>query len=418
MRPCRRAAAAIALAACSGGTTRAQPPFAQGPAVQIADSRDLPDGPHYINDHTVVRAPDGRWHLYGIFHHEPAAPRHAVQFVHAVNAEPDPQQWGRDNTSMFVIPPPGDPHRYALVANASLGEFQLWAPHVARDDAGGRWVIAFRTGPQKPDISAAGSQLRIAVSADLYTWERHPTAPVFSDICIARDPMLLRHGGQWLMFYCRCNDTQGYRQGVAYRSSIDLESWSEPAMALVTDDPSNAESWYTESPFVFFTNGSFYLSVCAVASNYTETRVYAAADLASPLHFTPAVVTTYTAHAAEWVAHGGQWWMTSAGWGKGGVFASPMHDFTGRCATPPEESTDRAGVDYAQVAGLPDAAACAAACCAEPQCAAWTYVAATMTYGPCPQGVACCWKKGAVPSPRTANFTGGVARRNTTRSDA
>lgn len=33
---------------------------------QICNSADLPDGPHYINDHTIIQNKfDGSWHLFG-----------------------------------------------------------------------------------------------------------------------------------------------------------------------------------------------------------------------------------------------------------------------------------------------------------------------------------------------------------------
>lgn len=49
---------------------------AQGPA--------SPDARHwYINDHTLVRAGDGRWHVFGIWHAEPADPLDERMFLHA-----------------------------------------------------------------------------------------------------------------------------------------------------------------------------------------------------------------------------------------------------------------------------------------------------------------------------------------------
>merc|ERR1712113_1239694 len=123
--------------------------------------------------------------------------------------------------------------------------------------------MAFRTGPKNTSIvGAAGSHLKIAVSSDLYHWERHPSVPVFSDFCQARDPMLLKHEGEWVMFYVRCKDILTQTQGVAFRRSHDLLSWTEPEMALVTEEfAPQRNSGCTESPFVFFVNGSYYLSV-------------------------------------------------------------------------------------------------------------------------------------------------------------
>lgn len=74
------------VAVCSSTAPQQATKFAvptQGSTRQICNSKDLPDGPHYINDHTLIQGPDGSWHLYGIFHHEPADPEHEVDFVHA-----------------------------------------------------------------------------------------------------------------------------------------------------------------------------------------------------------------------------------------------------------------------------------------------------------------------------------------------
>jgi hypothetical protein len=98
-------------------------------------------------------------------------------------------------------------------------------------------------------------------------------------------------------------------------------------MALVTNDKPQRNSGSTESPFVFFVNGSYYISICAADSSsarYLETRVHKAVDPNSPLKFATAPIGTYSSHAAEWVQHDGRWWMTSAGWEQGGVYASPM----------------------------------------------------------------------------------------------
>ena len=44
------------------------------PMQQICNTSGLTDGPHYINDHTLVQdEATGKWHLFGIFHHEPVA---------------------------------------------------------------------------------------------------------------------------------------------------------------------------------------------------------------------------------------------------------------------------------------------------------------------------------------------------------
>jgi len=57
---------------------------------------------------------------------------HEIEFIHAVNTEKDPNNWSMDKP--FVVPPPTDPLRYALVVNKTLRETHLWAPHVKWDE--------------------------------------------------------------------------------------------------------------------------------------------------------------------------------------------------------------------------------------------------------------------------------------------
>ena len=69
----------ILFIACTCLAAHAPPPPIQSPPVKVCATSDLPDGPHYINDHTLVRVEStGEWHLFGIFHSEPADPEHEV----------------------------------------------------------------------------------------------------------------------------------------------------------------------------------------------------------------------------------------------------------------------------------------------------------------------------------------------------
>ena len=73
----------------------------------------------YINDHCFVRR-DGVWHLFGITNHLPIISYDEDQFAHAIAASLTQSQWEKQP--------------YALVADASQGETQLWAPHVIEHD--------------------------------------------------------------------------------------------------------------------------------------------------------------------------------------------------------------------------------------------------------------------------------------------
>ena len=297
----------------------------QGALRQICNTTSLPDGPHYINDHTLVQnEADGSWHAFGIFHAEPADPEHEVLFVHAVAAEPDPRRW---NASSFVVPPdPADPLRYALQARADLNETHIWAPHVIRDAANARWVMAFQASNLGGDNNAA--QLKLAVSDDLYAWTRipSPSGLAFTDICVARDPMLVPPSpdshGLWTIYYCRCDNATSQLSGVGFRTSPDLLVWSAPGLALVLPpaiSPPSFNSGATESPFVFARGGAVYLSICVANEDYMRTLLFSSSDAHA---FSPTPVATLNAHCAEYVADGR--FVTSGGWGKGGLFVSEL----------------------------------------------------------------------------------------------
>jgi beta-fructofuranosidase len=256
--------------------------------------------PWYINDHTVVRDESGRWHLFGITHPEPADPWDETEFAHAT-ADALPGPWTRQPTALRV--------------DRSYGETHLWAPYVLRGDAG--YVMYYDGGGADRTRTA----MNLATSADLYHWTRHPGGPVFRDGYDARDPMVRRIGDRWVMYYCATSDPLGGHHVVAYRTSTDLVHWSDRAIAY-TDPATGTGAGPTESPFVVRHNDSWYLFI-GPRPDYVGTDVFRSDD---PLHFRPQDrVGHLPAHAAEIVEDGGAWWITSAGWGQGGVHLAPLH---------------------------------------------------------------------------------------------
>lgn len=282
----------------------------QSPMVHVFDTRSMEGAPTYVNDHTLVQASNGSWHLFGIFHREPMGADTEVDFVHAVANERDPAKWV---DSAFVAAPA--PHTIALHAEKSAGETHLWAPHVVA--AEGRWFM-FYQGGGSDDYHAS---IRIAESADLYRWSRIGSVPLFEDFCEARDPMIVRRDDVWFMHYTRCESVTRKVSGVAIRSSRDLVHWTEPIMgATFGAHPTTSNSAYAESPFVFERGGYHYLSVTAYPLAWDATLLYRSR---APLAFPDAPFTRLRAHAAEWVfdEHGGAF-MTHAGPGQHGVWLS------------------------------------------------------------------------------------------------
>lgn len=287
----------------------------QGAMVHLFDTTSLAGGPYYVNDHTLVQGPDGTWHMFGIFHAEPMGPDDEVELIHAIASERNPARW---TTGSFEAAP--EPYRIALRANRSLGETHAWAPHVVPWE--GRYMMVYQGGGDD-DYHAS---IRLAESDDLYRWTRVGHVPLFEDFCVARDPMLVRRGGAWALYYSRCDSITRKLSGVAYRLSPDLVHWSEPRMALTNDQaPATSNAAYAESPFVFERNGMFWMSVTAYPIAWDATLLYRSPV---PSAFPNAPYTRLRAHAAEWVfGERGGVWVTHAGPGQRGVWMSPLDGF-------------------------------------------------------------------------------------------
>jgi Glycosyl hydrolases family 43 len=282
---------------------------AAGAFKRIYDPSAGEDRPWYVNDHAFIRdARSGRWHLYGITHAEPGDPLHETLFAHATADSLTQSQW--------VKQPP------ALQADGSDLEHYIWAPYVLHHD--GRYWMFYAGGNEQHFNSYA---IQLATSTDLVHWTRNPGNPLFRDGYEARDPMVLRVHGRWVMYYTATSDPNGGHHVVAYRTSRDLRHWGPRHIAL-TDPNSGTAGGPTESPFVVHHGGAYYLFTCCgsgrdYGAEYMKTNVYRSRD---PLHFDVAKrAGTIPAHAAEVVrGEHGRWYISSAGWGKGGVQLAPL----------------------------------------------------------------------------------------------
>jgi hypothetical protein len=279
---------------------------------RIFDTSSVEGDASYVNDHTFVQARDGSWHLFGIFHREPATGGDdELDFIHAVTNERDPAKWA---TGEFQPAPA--PYTIALHVDRKIGETHLWAPHVVAAD--GRYWMFYQGGGSKDDRAS----MRVAESDDLYRWTRVSDVPLFEDFCVARDPMLVRREAIWTMHYTRCDTMTKRASGVAYRQSRDLVHWSEPHMLLTLgDQPSTTNSAFTESPFVFEHGGYYYLSVTSYPVEWDATFLFRSP---APYAFPSVPLSRLRAHAAEWIVDHGRAWMTHAGSGQRGVWMAPV----------------------------------------------------------------------------------------------
>jgi len=291
----------------------AQQPFerrervvAAGEFERIYDPSVGESGPWYFNDHTFVRGQEGTWNLFGITHPEPAAPLDEKQFGHA--------------TAQTLLQSPWAKQPPALRADPDAGETHIWAPHVIFHD--GLYYMFYAGGTS--DFTAY--KMKLATSADLKTWTRRPGA-LFEDGWEARDPMVLRVGDRWAMYYTATTERTGGNHIVAYRTSDDLVNWSERGIAFRSPRTGTAGG-PTESPFVVKRGDAYYLFVCCgdgedYGAEYRITNVYRSGD---PLRFEPEDgAGSIDAHASEVVEDAdGQWYVSSAGWGQGGVELAPL----------------------------------------------------------------------------------------------
>ena len=121
------------------------------------------------------------------------------------------------------------------------------------------------------DYPKTGERTGFAVSDDLENWERCAGNPVLGlgpkgdfDDKFAADPVVLKHGDQWVMFYFG-NCTDGHaRDSVAF--SENLTSWRKSEEILVDVGPQGSiDSRHAHKPGIIAERGNLYHFYCAVA---------------------------------------------------------------------------------------------------------------------------------------------------------
>ena len=304
----------------------------------------------YVNDHTLARDQHGTWHLIGITHAQLDIPPLERYFtadrsitqdeVKALNRElrESAAQAKRDGRPWFdahaekqlahaVAPslttPQWRKRPFALVADAS--ESVLWAPHVISH--GDRHYMFYAAGSERGD---GDFRMHLATSTDMNEWTRYPGNPLFIDGYEARDPMVLRVGARWVMYYTATEPPTGGHHVVAYRTSTDLVSWGPRNLAFV-DPTKGTGAGPTESPFVVHRGEYYYLFLSMrhnyIPGHYADTEVFRSRD---PLDFRIGdLVGRFDGHASEVVRDvDGRWYVSHCGWYQGGVYLAPLtwHD--------------------------------------------------------------------------------------------
>lgn len=245
---------------------------------------------NYINDHSIVKAHDGNYHLFGITSHEGGATNERY-FAHGVtkslNEEMREERREIDRGTL------------------------AWAPCVIREKDDCYYMFY---GPSPTSLS---------VSFDLYEWYNHTVTlnnePLFS---AHRDHFVLKLGeNDYLMYIV---GTQNKRGCVSLFHSNNLLEWNFKGYALTSgkDAPLTPAWGAMESPFVLKKDDYYYLFItytdCSKES-YHDTLVFASKDPTSFGEYNgenggAIPVTKIFAHAPEIIKDGDEYYITTCGW--------------------------------------------------------------------------------------------------------
>ncbi len=142
----------------------------------------------------------------------------------------------------------------------------IWAPDVVRDEASGRWAMAY-TGVDSLKVQRAC----LAWSDDLATWTKESLDPVFEPDSLLydwtptqawsafRDPFLYRDGGLWHMLstaQVRTPPGGDFSVGAVHHAeSPDLLHWSEAGTVLRNEAP---DAWHALESSQMTRSGDWY----------------------------------------------------------------------------------------------------------------------------------------------------------------
>ncbi len=257
----------------------------------------------YINDHCFIQDKSGLWHMFGITHSEPAAPHEEKFFAHATSTRPLNPQWTKEEPVLRS--------QYE-----TWGETHVWAPHIVEHQ--GIYHMFYCAGGD----DHSRYRIHLATSKDLWSWKRHEANPMVQDGYHARDPMVLRHENEWIMYYTATSTPTGGNHVVAAVVSQDLIHWREKRVVF-THPLQGTWGGPTESPFVVPRQGKFYLFVCT-NSPYNTSSVF---ESSSPFFWDiENEVGTFPAHAGEIISLAdGSTFLSRAGWGEGGLYLAPLN---------------------------------------------------------------------------------------------
>lgn len=329
MRKVSRAAAAALIVIALVGITIA-PATAAGPVgsatytPRIAGpwttlfSPTQPAPARYMNDHTVIRGADGKWHVIGI------------------SGNGDGYENSFASASMTSLTS-GTWTEGPVLAQYSAGGQPLnaWAPHAI--SVGGTTYLFYRSNRAGvANNTSGGNTVEVDSTTDstLASWTRRSDITVSGLKDAFRDPMVFPYNGGYVMY------TTAIENGVnflASYTSTNLLNWTYAGRALTLSGSATTAAWSSvESPFVFKYGSFYYLSTTITdssAAKYHDTFIFRSAN---PMDFgdfngvsntgAGTFVTKLPVHAPEYVQDtNGQWYITTAGWQNQSLYSEAAH---------------------------------------------------------------------------------------------
>ena len=136
----------------------------------------------------------------------------------------------------------------------------------------------------------------------------------------ARDPHIINFKDKWIMYYTANRPADKGNHVIIAVESKDLIIWSNKQVVF-THPRIGTFGGPTESPFVVARNDKFYLFVCT-NTPYDNTAVY---ESSSPFNWEiQNQVGEFTAHCAEIIQMENDWYISRAGWDKGGLYLAKL----------------------------------------------------------------------------------------------
>ena len=243
----------------------------------------------YVNDHSIVKAEDGKWHLFGISSFT-GIPYHERYFVHGV---------GESLEGEFIE-----------VGKTIDRGTPAWAPCLIERE--GNFYMFYGPSPTS-----------LAVSFDMYEW-------FGTNVTLKNEPLMGAHRDHFVLKIDE-NSYIMYVVGVYQRrgavscfTSSDLLTWDFAGYALTSGEKAPlTPAWGAfESPYVIEKDGLYYLFITYTDCSdetYNDTLVFCSenpksfgeyngeADGAVP-------ITHLFGHASEVLVENGNYYITTCGW--------------------------------------------------------------------------------------------------------